>query len=201
MIDAVITEDSDLLAYGVDKVMVKMDLSGEGKAIDLANLNTCPDFMMQGKEFTKEMLLQACIVSGCDYHQGVPGVGFKTALQYVKKHRGDVLSMCEDFAGRGKLQNSQEYYKNGYMPAFLTFKHQIVFDPAQRCERYLFEPTPDVKKQLGFLGKLKPDHIAIQIAEGKMNPNTLEDYEYSLNRFTLETDQNKSKLKSIIISN
>jgi len=43
-VDLVITEDSDLLAYGVDIVFFKMDLSGNGIEIDLNNLNSCPDF-------------------------------------------------------------------------------------------------------------------------------------------------------------
>jgi len=37
-IDLVITEDSDLLAYGVSKVLFKMDTNGDGIEIDLANL-------------------------------------------------------------------------------------------------------------------------------------------------------------------
>lgn len=38
-IDAVITEDSDLLAYGVTKVFFKMDKEGDGVEIDLNNLS------------------------------------------------------------------------------------------------------------------------------------------------------------------
>ena len=39
MIDVVITEDSDLLAYGVEKVLFKMDTSGNGIEINLKNLH------------------------------------------------------------------------------------------------------------------------------------------------------------------
>lgn len=96
-IDLVITEDSDLLAYGVDRVLFKMDPNGNGTEIDLKNINDCDDYKMQGtKKFDKEMLLQACIISGCDYHGGLPGIGYKTALQLVKSHRGDVESLCLD---------------------------------------------------------------------------------------------------------
>jgi 5'-3' exonuclease len=35
LIDFVITEDSDLLVYGVNKVFFKMDLAGKGFEIDL----------------------------------------------------------------------------------------------------------------------------------------------------------------------
>jgi len=105
IIDLVITEDSDLLAYGVDKVMFKMDPQGNGLEIDLSNLCDCPDYHITKSHFTKEMLLQACIISGCDYHsEGIPGVGYKTALQLVKQHKGDIESICEELHRAGKLR-------------------------------------------------------------------------------------------------
>lgn len=36
------------------------------------------------------MFLQACIISGCDYHPGVQGIGFKSALQLVKNQEGNL---------------------------------------------------------------------------------------------------------------
>jgi exonuclease-1 len=38
LIDVVITEDSDLLAYGARKVLFKMDPSGNGIEINLSDL-------------------------------------------------------------------------------------------------------------------------------------------------------------------
>jgi hypothetical protein len=46
MIDIVITEDSDLLAYGVTKVFFKMDLNGKGFEIDLFHLSQCESFKL-----------------------------------------------------------------------------------------------------------------------------------------------------------
>lgn len=71
-IDVVITEDSDLLAYGVTKVLFKMDPSGKGTEINMSELQNCPEYQPM---FTPEMFLQACILSGCDYHVGVSGIG------------------------------------------------------------------------------------------------------------------------------
>lgn len=139
----VITEDSDLLAFGVDKVLFKMDPQGNGTEIDLADLNNCPEYKIQGRLFTKEMLLQACIMSGCDYHsEGIPGVGYKTALQLVKVHKGDIESICDELYRSGKLNNPREYIDQVYRRAYLTFKHQIVYDHINKRERHLFEPEP-----------------------------------------------------------
>ena len=82
LIDFVITEDSDLLAYGVKKVLFKMSQDGNGIEINLDFLNNCPDFVMpsSSKSITQDMFLSTCILSGSDYHQGIPGIGYKTAL-------------------------------------------------------------------------------------------------------------------------
>ena len=46
MIDIVVTEDSDLLAYGVTNVFFKMDLNGKGFEIDLDHLSQCESFKL-----------------------------------------------------------------------------------------------------------------------------------------------------------
>lgn len=38
----------------------------------------------------QDMLLQVCILSGCDYVQSIKGMGFKTALRLVKECKGNV---------------------------------------------------------------------------------------------------------------
>lgn len=136
------------------------------------------------------MLLQACIISGCDYHSGVSGIGFKTAIQYIKGHRpiGEIKSLCEDLKRIGKIADSVQYYED-YLKAERTFKHQIVYDPSERCERYLTEAPEGV--DLSFLGNIKKDEIAIQAAEGDVNPNTLERYSYQFERYSLSSEQKK----------
>lgn len=46
-IDFVITEDSDLLAFGVRKVFFKMSVNGAGVEINLDNLSQCEQFKMK----------------------------------------------------------------------------------------------------------------------------------------------------------
>ena len=61
----VITEDSDLLPFGVKKCFFKMDRQGNGFEIDLDKLDEVTDYDF--KVFKGEMLLTLCILSGCDY--------------------------------------------------------------------------------------------------------------------------------------
>jgi exonuclease 1 len=54
-IDLVITEDSDLLLFGVTKVFFKMDLNGRGVEINLKNLSLCDDFKYLSTNSEKEV--------------------------------------------------------------------------------------------------------------------------------------------------
>lgn len=125
------------------------------------------------------MLLQACIISGCDYHSGVTGVGYKKALKLVKCHMGNIDSLVSELYSCGKIADVKAYLSE-FKRAQLTFHHQIVFDAKENRERYLTEPTSD-DVDLSFLGELKPDHVAVQIARGELNPQTLQRYEFTLN--------------------
>ena len=52
----------------------------------------------------------------------------------------------------------------------------------KKRERYLsLQDETESQIDLGFLGKLKEDHIAILSAEGTIDPMTLERYDYALN--------------------
>jgi exonuclease-1 len=73
----VITEDSDLLAFGAKKVFYKMNRNMEGEEISLSNIPNCGDFSFNS--WTNNMFLTLCIMAGCDYLEQIPNVGFKTA--------------------------------------------------------------------------------------------------------------------------
>ena len=119
-----ITEDSDLLAYGVTKVFFKMDKEGLGLEVDLSNLLQCGEtFKMPRKSeaINQQLLLQACILSGCDYLEGIKGIGFKKALKLVKEHNGDMKTII------AHLDNDKYKIRDNFLSDFtkaeLTFTH------------------------------------------------------------------------------
>ena len=59
-----------------------------------------------------------------------------------------------------------------------------MYDGNFRRERYLDNEVPE-GVDLSFLGRLKPDHIAVQIARGDINPMTLLTYKFDLNNVML----------------
>jgi len=79
---------------------------------------------------------------------------------------GSVLNMKS-------LVVTQEY-RDAFILADITFKHQLVFCPLQRKQVRLNPPTTDITEdQLQYAGKeLDPD-LAFQLALGNCDPSTL----------------------------
>lgn len=81
-VDLIITEDSDLLAYGAHTILFKLDKLGAGVEIRYQ------DIMMKDVSFvgfTRDQFLEMCILSGCDYLPSVSGIGVKKAHGYIRR--------------------------------------------------------------------------------------------------------------------
>jgi len=73
----VITEDSDLLPFGVTCCLFKMDKNGDGIEVDISEMMTNDETIFE--KFTPDMFLTCCILSGCDYLDSIKGIGLKKA--------------------------------------------------------------------------------------------------------------------------
>lgn len=60
-----------------------MDKFGQGVEFRYEMLQKNRDLSLAG--FTKQMILEMCILSGCDYLQSLPGMGLKRAHALIKK--------------------------------------------------------------------------------------------------------------------
>lgn len=125
-VDVVFTEDSDLLAFGVKKCFFKMDKCGQGLEVDLDDLKNVEE--MNFRNFTLDMLLVACILSGCDYLQSIKGIGFKMAHKLVYETGSDVKALFRKIRREGK-HFIPPTYERTFEQALLTFKFQRVFCP------------------------------------------------------------------------
>jgi exonuclease-1 len=97
----VITEDSDLLAFGVRRCMFKMDKSGQGFEINLDRLEEVEE--LNFRHFTQEMLLTTCIISGCDYIDSIKGIGLKKAHKLVYEYGDDLKTILKKIRREGKM--------------------------------------------------------------------------------------------------
>ncbi len=79
-VDAVLSEDTDVLAYGCPKFLVKLDaIKGTCTEIDINTLYEC-------LELTYSSFVDLCIMCGTDYNTNMKGIGPEKAYKLVKQY-------------------------------------------------------------------------------------------------------------------
>ncbi|TVU34906.1 hypothetical protein EJB05_16762 [Eragrostis curvula] len=125
LVDAVITEDSDLIPFGCSRIIFKMDKYGQGVEFQITRLERNRELDFNG--FTKLMLLEMCILSGCDYLPSMPGMGVKRAHGLIQKYRchEKVIKHLRYTSGSVPRQYEEKFKK-----AIWAFQFQRVYDPS-----------------------------------------------------------------------
>jgi flap endonuclease-1 len=81
IVDAVLTEDTDVLAYGSPVFLSKIDTKND----------TCVRILhktvLDSLSLTQEQFLDLCIMCGCDYNKNIPKVGCETSFKYITKYK------------------------------------------------------------------------------------------------------------------
>ena len=122
----VITEDSDLMVFGVTRCIFKMDKAGNGLEIDLDNLSKVTE--LNFSTFSDDMFLKMAVLSGCDYLESIKGIGLKKAHKMILEQKnGDIRPILEKITKDGKLEIPEAYAEN-FDKAIFTFKFQVVYD-------------------------------------------------------------------------
>jgi len=170
VVDVVISEDSDLLAYGCPRVLFKIDFrSGRGDEIqimrDLAS-NSSPSF----RHWNHDMFVYMCILSGCDYCEGISGIGIQSAHKIVRMHRKP-SKIFKMLSSNGKLPQG---FEEIFWTAYNTFRHQRIY-----ClEKGVIEPlfpidhhgSSNTREMWQFLGSWLEPTIGRGIADGSLHP-------------------------------
>jgi hypothetical protein len=81
--------------YSNMQIIFKMDKYGQGVEFQIARLEQNRELDFSG--FTRQMLLEMCILSGCDYLPSMSGMGVKRAhglIQRFKCHEKVFLLCC-----------------------------------------------------------------------------------------------------------
>ncbi|XP_039205032.1 exonuclease 1 isoform X1 [Crotalus tigris] len=174
MVQAIITEDSDLLTFGCKKVFLKIDKFGNGLEIDQARLGMCKQL---GDVFTEEKFRYMCILSGCDYLPSIHGIGLGKSCKLLKiANNPDIIKVIGKMGHYLKMNIlvSEEYIQ-GFIRANNTFLYQLVFDPVRRKLVPLNAYEDDVDPEtLEYAGKYLDDRTAFQIALGNKDIITME---------------------------
>ncbi|MQL83045.1 hypothetical protein Taro_015528 [Colocasia esculenta] len=163
-VDAVITEDSDLIPFGCSRIIYKMDKFGQGVEFRDSLISQNKDLNFSG--FTKQMVLEMCILSGCDYLQSLPGMGLKRAHALIQKFKSydKVIKHL-----RYSAISVPPLYEEGFKKAILTFRHQRVYDPETEDIVHLSDIPQDLDRNLDFLGPYPLYHVHTVVAKGIAN--------------------------------
>ena len=80
LVDGVLSEDTDVLAYASPIFLTKIDTT----------LDTCIrikyDEILEKLDITQDQFLDLCIMFGCDYNKNIPKVGIETSFKYIKQY-------------------------------------------------------------------------------------------------------------------
>ena len=112
LVDACVTEDSDLVAFGCDRIFIRLERSGQGREIVVSDLVTLTQptaattqptdttttatntttatttastmaFLRRLRSvYLRGDMLGMCVLSGCDYLPSLRGVGLRTAAKW-----------------------------------------------------------------------------------------------------------------------
>ena len=82
---AVITEDSDLMAFGTPKVLYKMDQCGAARLMVLNDILGKKKGKLDLTGMNQARFTECCILAGCDYLDSIPGFGFSRAVKEMNK--------------------------------------------------------------------------------------------------------------------
>ena len=171
LVDLVITEDGDSLVLGCKRVLFKLDLDGNGIEACLRNLGASTDLSFVN--WSPDMFMDMCLLSGCDYVPSIPGLGMKTAHRVVREHRTPKRIL--EALRRSKFQLPADFTE-AFWQARAAFRHMRVYDPRTRSCVSLTPETEAVVDRfpggLDFLGPVLPSNIAQLVAGGFVHPKT-----------------------------
>lgn len=169
IIDGVLSEDSDLLVFGVKCLITKLDKYGDCVEVNRQHFTACREVSFVG--WSDADFRRMAILSGCDYLPGIGGLGLKTAHRMLRKHKTvDRLVKAAQFDGKLKVPA-------GFMAAFdqaeKTFMYQWVFCPVAKKLVHLTPLADGVDiADMPFLGEEVPADLAIGVARGDLYPRT-----------------------------
>lgn len=131
----VLSEDTDVLAYGAPYLLTKIDTSNETCTIvDYSSI-------LQELELSSSQFLDLCIMCGTDYNENIPKIGAITAYKHITQH-GSVSK----FSKQTKIDISILNY-NRVKEMFTNFSDEI----ESLSKTIPFCAQPDFEKFVEFI--------------------------------------------------
>ncbi|KAG6861398.1 hypothetical protein C0995_000527 [Termitomyces sp. Mi166 len=175
IVDAILTEDSDLLVFGCQNVLFKLDTVANTVVSisrkDFGSICT-PSSEISLVGWSDVQFRAMAILSGCDYLPSIPGIGLKTACMLLRKHKTAerVVKMIQL---EGKKTVPRKYISN-FNLANKCFQHQRVYCPLEEKLVYLTEVDADwTEEEEAYVGGNLDASLAKNLAMGNVCPVSL----------------------------
>ncbi|KAK9459394.1 PIN domain-like protein [Lipomyces oligophaga] len=144
-VTAVISEDSDLLVFGVKCLLTKFSDYGDCIAVYRSRLKECLD--IDFSSFSDTMFRHMVILSGCDYTPGLRNIGLKRAHQLLKQYRTTDRAM-QNLGIKGVTVPLG--FRDDFVRADKTFLHQRVFCPMKNDIVMWNEPSGTLSDEINY---------------------------------------------------
>lgn len=141
-IDLIITEDSDLVAYGAKAILYKSIDPPTGILLQYESIGSTTG-TLNLSDFSPTMMAVLFAAVGCDYCEKLKGIGLITASKIVRKafmeSKGSVLSsffaqLYENSYEKDMTDEFRRDYEVQFLSAIYMYQHAIVYDPlVGRC--------------------------------------------------------------------
>ncbi|VAI76811.1 unnamed protein product [Triticum turgidum subsp. durum] len=159
-IAAVITEDSDLIAYGCTAIIFKMDRFGNGEEFRMEKtLKTVKDGLCF-QDFDQNLFTGMCVLAGCDFLPSVPGIGTKRAYSLISKHKN--IDLVLSTLKLDKRYSMPDDYIDSFWKTLAVFNHARVYDVKSKSLKHL---KPLEERYLNYLAGnldiLGPIHLLV----------------------------------------
>ena len=141
-VDFVITEDSDVFAYGCPMTVKNINTSdGTCMAVVYSDI-------IESLEMTEDTFLDFCIMCGCDYNSNIPLIGCKKAFLFMKEY-ADIDSFiqsdeCKKDASILKHIRVRELFKN-YTRSTIIVPYSEIVSEEGFCALSHFLFTKNIK--------------------------------------------------------
>lgn len=80
LVDEILSDDTDVLAYGVNSVLTKFDLATQS----FVKING--QVILQELQFTYSQFLDFCVMCGCDYNKNIFRIGPEGAFKLIRSY-------------------------------------------------------------------------------------------------------------------